>query len=100
MCCSQDGGCIASESIRTEALPILRGVQAVPLCIGVKLVGLLQQAGGYGEEGEMGMVHEGVQPPVGGRHQHWLLCLHPNPNMLNTYYIVMLIMQISTLSSS
>ena len=47
--CRQYSCCIASVGITAEALPVLRGTQAVPLCISVKLSGLLKQARRYGE---------------------------------------------------
>ena len=73
--CCQYRRCIPSECITAEALPILRGVQAIPLCISVKLSSILQQARRHWEEGQVCVVQQGVQAAIGGRHQHRLLCL-------------------------
>lgn len=74
--CCQGGCCIASECLRAEALAILRGIQAAPLCISVKLSPLLQQGCRNGEEGQVCVVQQGVQGTIRACHQHRLLCLH------------------------
>lgn len=77
--CCKYSSCIPSECITAEALPILSGVQAIPVCISVKLSSILQQARRHWEEGQVCMVQQGVQAAIGGCHQHRLLCLETTP---------------------